>query len=293
MKLTVIIASYRMQREIPRTLMSSLPPCQLGVADLDYEIIVVDNGSPEPLVLPETESSRANVKLIRVPTESAEPTPVKCMNEAVLDHASGEYVLICVDGARIFSPYLVRRTVDVLDRHPNAFTFVASRHLGSECQMEAVTKGYDQEVEDSLLDSVDWKTDLDALWGISVWAGCHERNNFLQQNESNAIGFSRMLWDELGGYNQGFKKPGGGLCNLELFSRAMNRPNALNVLLLGEATFHQFHGGAATSKTDYFQEGLEEHIQATGQPYTRQRFEFLADAGANYARVQKIGKYLK
>ena len=41
------------------------------------------------------------------------------------------------------------------------------------------------------------------------------------------------------------------------------------------------------------QEGLEEHIQATGQPYTRQRFEFLADAGANYARVQKIGKYLK
>lgn len=293
MKLSVIIVSYRMQRELPRTLLSSLPPCQLDVEDVDYEVIVIDNGSPEPLELPGTYLLHTNVKLIRIPTEVAEPSPVKCINKAVGDHASGEYLLICIDGARIFSPYLIRRTVDVLDQYPTAFTFVASRHLGSEVQMAAATKGYDQTVEDRLLSSVDWETDLDTLWGISVWAGAHNRSNFLDQNESNAIGFHRLLWDSLGGYNEGFKRPGGGLCNLELFSRATNRPNALSILLLGEATFHQFHGGAATSSAGYFVESLEEHIQATGQPYMRPRREFLTDIGANYGRFKKIKRYLQ
>ena len=293
MKLSVIIVAYRMQRELPRTLLSSLPPCQLDVEDLDYEIIVIDNGSPEPLELPEAYSLQANVKLIRVPTEVAEPTPVKCINEAVNHHASGEYLVICIDGARILSPYLIRRTVDALDRYPKAFTFVASRHLGSEKQMAAVTKGYDQNVEDYLLSSVDWKADLDTLWDISVWAGCHRPNSFLRQNESNAIGFNRVLWGSLGGYNEGFKSPGGGLCNLEFFYRATTRLNALNILLLGEATFHQVHGGAATSNGSYFGDSLEEHIQVTGQPYKFPSFEFLTDTGANYGRFQKIGKYLQ
>ena len=293
MKLSVIIVSYHMQRELPRTLLSSLPPSQLEVEDVDYEVIVIDNGSPEPLKLPDTYLLHSNVKLIRIPTDVAEPSPVKCINQAVSDHASGEHLLICIDGARILSPYLIRRTVDVLDRYPTAFTFVASRHLGSEVQMAAATKGYDQNVEDRLLSSVDWETDLDALWGISVWAGAHSNDNFSYQTESNAIGFSRLLWDSLGGYNEDFKRPGGGLCNLELFARATNRPSALNILLLGEATFHQFHGGAATSGRGYFGGSLDEHIQATGQPYVIPRYEFLTDTGANYGRFQKIREYLQ
>ena len=49
-KLSIIVATYRMQREAPRTIRSLLPPLQRCVDDLDYEIIVVDNGSPELLV---------------------------------------------------------------------------------------------------------------------------------------------------------------------------------------------------------------------------------------------------
>ena len=48
-KLSIVVATYRMQREAPRTIASLLPPRQRGVDGLDYEIIVVDNGSPEPL----------------------------------------------------------------------------------------------------------------------------------------------------------------------------------------------------------------------------------------------------
>ena len=50
-KLSIIVATYRMQREAPRTIRSLLPPLQRCVDDLDYEIIVVDNGSPELLDL--------------------------------------------------------------------------------------------------------------------------------------------------------------------------------------------------------------------------------------------------
>ena len=50
-KLSIIVATYNMQREAPRTILSLLPPLQQCVDDVDYEIIVVDNGSPEPLGL--------------------------------------------------------------------------------------------------------------------------------------------------------------------------------------------------------------------------------------------------
>ena len=81
--------------------------------------------------------------------------------------------MICIDCARLGISYLVRRTVDILVRHPDAFTFVASRHLGPKLQKLAIEEGYNQAVEDELLEAVSWKTDLDSLYAVSVWAGAH------------------------------------------------------------------------------------------------------------------------
>ena len=63
--------------------------------------------------------------------------------------------MVCIDGARLASSHLVCRTIDILARHPHAFTFVASRHLGSKPQMQSVREGYDQVAEDKLLLSLD------------------------------------------------------------------------------------------------------------------------------------------
>ena len=49
MKLSVILISYDMAREIPRTLQSLSRGYQQGALDLAYEVLLVDNGSPEPL----------------------------------------------------------------------------------------------------------------------------------------------------------------------------------------------------------------------------------------------------
>ena len=47
-RMSSVVATYMMQREAPRTILSFLPPLQRHVDDLDYEIVVVDNGTPEP-----------------------------------------------------------------------------------------------------------------------------------------------------------------------------------------------------------------------------------------------------
>ena len=292
-RLSIVVATYRMQREVPRTILSLLPPRQRHVDDLDYEIIVIDNGSPEPLVLGDVAAKAPRpVRLVQVARERASVAPVRCINDAVREHTTGESLMICIDGARLASSHLVRRTIDILDRHPRAFTFVGSRHLGPKPQMQSVKEGYDQAVEDGLLDSVAWKADLDELYTISVWAGAHDRRNHLLQNESNAFAMNRPLWESVGGYNEGFSRPGGGLCNLEIFSRYVNRGRGLNVLLYGEATFHQVHNGAATSHDGYFGTSLPEHTEVTGRSYVRPSFPFLADLGERYSRMQAVGRFL-
>lgn len=292
-RLSIIICAYQMQREAPRTLFSFLPPLQKGVDGVDYEIIVVDNGSPQALTLGDAQRRASRpVRLVRVPAEDARASPVAAINAAVLEQAAGEWLMICIDGARLASSHLVRRTVDLLARHPQAFTFVGSRHLGPKPQMQSVREGYDQAAEDALLDATPWREDLDQLFAISVWAGAHKDGNPLLQNESNAFAMSKESWQAVGGYDERFVRPGGGLCNLELFSRHVRKPNALNVLLLGEATFHQVHNGAATSHDGYFNESLAEHTRVTGRDYSWPQYPFLADLGERYGRMEKVGQFL-
>ena len=292
-RMSIVVAAYMMQREAPRTILSLLPPLQRSVDDLDYEIVVVDNGSPEPLDIGDIAvGAPRTVRLVRVTPDRASASPASCINTAVREHSTGELLMICIDGARMASSHLVRRTIDVLDRHPCGFTFVGGRHLGPKPQMQSVKEGYGQAVEDKLLDSVAWKLDLDELYAISVWAGAHDRQNLLLQNESNAFAMNRATWERVGGYNQKFSRPGGGLCNLEIFSRYVNRGKGLNVLLYGEATFHQVHNGAATSHDGYFDASLHEYSRVTGRSYRRPSFPFLADLGERYNRIQAVGRYL-
>src|SRR5262249_23518199 len=44
--LSVVVVSYEMARELPRTVRSLSPGYQRGIDAADYEVIVVDNGTP-------------------------------------------------------------------------------------------------------------------------------------------------------------------------------------------------------------------------------------------------------
>jgi hypothetical protein len=108
--------------------------------------------------------------------------------------------------------------------------------------------GYDQVVEDELLARSGWEDDGYRLFEISTPAGSSGRGLFGPMGESSSLFCSYTMWQELGGLDERFALPGGGLVNHDLYRRACALPEVDLIVLLGEGTFHQYHGGAATSR---------------------------------------------
>jgi cephalosporin hydroxylase len=78
----------------------------------------------------------------------------------------------------------------------------------------------------------------------------------------------RKLWHALGGLDDNFKEPGGGFVNLDLWERAVALSNQQPWMILGEGTFHQVHGGAATSgSVDDRAKMHDEYVRIKGRQY--------------------------
>jgi glycosyltransferase involved in cell wall biosynthesis len=266
--LSVIVVSYNMSRELPRTIRSLGPGLQRDIAAEDYEIIVVDNGSPTPPTAAEVEAAAPNAQLI-VMGEGASPSPVVAINRA-LAAARGELIGVFVDGARMASPRVLAGALDAARIHATPAIALLSFHLGREQQQRSVLTGYDQAAEDRLLAGADWETDPYRLFDISVLAESSASGWFTAPGETNALFLKRDDWRALGGYDVAFQQPGGGLANHDIWARACAGRDVAICLLLGEATFHQVHGGVATnspvSRWDSFH---DEYVRIRGHAYER------------------------
>lgn len=290
MDLSVVIATYEMRREAPRTIRSALAPLQAKISGIEYEICVIDNGSPNGSAsFDDIEFGSVPLHHICVPPDEASPSPAPEINRVVSERATGEYVLVCIDGARMLSKQLIGRAFRTVSKVPHAAAFAQTRHLGSIKQSKAVLQGYDQDAEDELLASCNWQEDLDALFDISVYGGCHDLRWRILQYETGAIAMSRSDWIELGGFDEGFARPGGGLCNIEFFRRMVDHPNMVPILLAGEATFHQFHGGAATSNKNYAADSRSEYKKVTGTELARNEIRYLVDFDTEQERIERSG----
>ncbi len=144
-------------------------------------------------------------------------------------------------------------------------------HLGSHRHMDAAETGYDQAAEDDLLAGVPWQDDGYELFSISTLAGSSIWGWFEPLAESSALFMRKELWQELGGLDEQFALPGGGLVNHDLYRRALAVSRARLVVLLGEGTFHQFHGGAATSRRFDFEEMQADYVTLRGRRYRAPR----------------------
>jgi hypothetical protein len=83
----------------------------------------------------------------------------------------------------------------------------------------------------------------------------------------------RDMWTELGGLDERFELPGGGALNHDLFRRACALEGSRLVILLGEGTFHQIHGGALTSRTYPREWALTEYEALRGAPLEAPLFD--------------------
>ena len=244
MELSVVVVSYNMARELPRTLRTLSPSMQHGIAADDYEVIVVDNGSTFPFH--EAECRHWLPNLIIHHMENPTLSPVPAVNKG-LEMACGRLIGVFLDGARMSSPGMFSTALMASRLHERPVIGTLAFHLGSKVQMESVREGYNQAVEDALLGSVGWEEDGYRLFGASVFAGSSANGWFVLPAETNALFLTAPHWRELGGYDAAFVTPGGGLANLDIWARVCADQRSLVIMLLGEATFHQVHGGIATN----------------------------------------------
>lgn len=271
--LSIIAIFHDMRREAARTLTTLCTPYQRGVPAAACEVIAVDNGSREPLRREDIDAVSPGIAYRQEPP--GDPSPCAAINRAVAA-ASGEFVMVCIDGARMLSPGVVRHALAALERHARPFVYTLGMHLGPKPQNESMLEGYDREVEDALLAQTPWQDDGYRLFGISSLAYSSGQGFFGQLSESNCFAMRRDDFLALGGMDERFTSAGGGLVNLDFFNRAHLLPEVAPVMLLGEATFHQFHGGVATN------------VPPAAHPWQRMAAEYRGIRGCDY--VARAGR---
>jgi glycosyltransferase involved in cell wall biosynthesis len=242
-KISVVVVVHNMAREAPRTLYSLSAKCQKEIDPKDYEVVVVDNGSMPAFDPDFIKSLAGNFHLIRI--DPAPLSPAHAVNVG-LAAARGEIIGVMIDGARIVTPGLLHFAAHGARLYKRAIVTALGWYLGYDYQPWSILAGHDEAHEDALLESIKWPQDGYRLFEIATMDGPSEDGWLAPLNESGALFLSRESWNLLGGMDERFDLPGGGLVNLDTFCRALEWPDAQLVILIGEGTFHQAHGGVAS-----------------------------------------------
>ena len=243
--LSIVVIFHNMRREARRSLHSLSTAYQRGVHAEQYEVIAVDNGSSQPLDGDLVKTQGPNFRYHFHATDSL--SPAEAVNLGV-EMARGEFVAVIVDGARMASPGLVKTTLQALAMYREPVVGALAWHLGPDVQNASMLEGYNQQVEDELLESIEWPADGYRLFEIAVLAQSSAMG-FLggMPGELSWLCLRRVTFQRVGGFRPAFRSKGGGLVNQDIRNRLMMREGITPLMLLGEGVFHQFHGGVATN----------------------------------------------
>lgn len=246
--LSIVVVAFNMARELPRTISSLSPSYQKNVHEIDYEIIVVDNGSDQPISESVLKKASQNVRLIKM--ENPSRSPAAAINRGLAE-AKGEVIGVMIDGARLVTPGFVHFCFHGAKLYPKSVVATLGWYLGYDIQRFSMRAGYDKKAEDALLKKINWPNDGYRLFEIATPDDSSWNGWLAPIAESNGLFLNRETWDEMNGADERFDQVGGGLLNLDTFSRAMNLPGSELVIPLSEGTFHQLHGGISTNTTDF------------------------------------------
>lgn len=275
-RLSVIIVVFDMQRAAPRAVQSLLTSYQQGIAGDDYEVIIVENGSPQPLNAERLTGLGPNVRYFYL--ENPPPSPAYAINYGVRQ-ARGEILCVMVDGAHMLTPGVLAYGLDLFSSLVNPVVMTPAFFLGPGPQMQTIYEGYDEAAEDALLESINWPEDGYQLFSIGVPYRIDENPEtrpklfwFVRLFESNCLFVRRQAFETVGGCNEQFDLPGGGLLLPDLCRQLSRLDDSVMVQLLGEASFHQVHGGISTNTTKQRQREkwdsyLRQYEQIRGEPY--------------------------
>ena len=242
--LSVVVNFFNNRREARNSLFSLTRGYQIDSGNIPYEVIAIDNGSTEPLSEADVRSFGSEFHYRYVPTRSV--SPVEAINEAARA-AAGDRLMILIDGAHIVTPRVLRLVYETFERFRAPFIATVPFQLGPMKQNFSVQAGYNQQVEDELLGRSGWRDNGYRLYSAAASFADEGGGWYGQLFESGCFAMRKADYLAMGGFDERFQSPGGGLCNLDIFQRALERPELEYVVLLGEGTFHQVHGGVSTS----------------------------------------------
>ncbi len=297
MKLSIIVVAFDMARELPRTLQSLMPDYQLDGNSTDYEVLVVDNGSPEPV--PEASIRQCGPQFKPHYLNNPPSSPAYALNYGAA-RATGDIVGFVVDGAHLLTPGLLRKTTACFRAMTDAVVITRYFYLGPGPQNETILEGYNQAEEDRLLQNIDWPRAGYRLFEIGtplVYKDFPNYTWFYRPLESNCLFMPRDTFLTMGGADERFDLPGGGFMNIDLFKRACDWPDSRPVMLIGEGSFHQVHGGTTTNVTPAEQTRrvatyLEQYraIHGCDLQASKRRLSYFGDIPTPAADLQRFNK---
>jgi hypothetical protein len=258
-----------MAEQAKKTMHSLNCEYQLGVSAADYEVIVVENSSSNNLSEADVKACGENFHYIR--RQEALPTPVFAINHGA-SKATGTHICVMIDGARLVSPGIVNYMLAAARLAKNPVIAAPGYHLGPKLQRISIQEGYCPAEENRLLSSIQWPLDGYRLFEISCLSGTSRGGFFKPMGESNCICVSKAMFDQLKGFDEKFTETGGGQVNLDFYKRAVEVADSSLIVLLGEGSFHQLHGGITTdaqgshrrqSMLDHF----AQYVELRGAPY--------------------------
>jgi len=244
--LSIIVVAYRMPEQLENTLFTLSSAYQQNVSPDDYEVIVVENSSDRNFDPEKISHYGSNFRYVC--RDEAGKTPVHALNAGIA-LARGDLLGIMIDGAHMVTLRIVEHVLACSRAHPNCLIGVPVHHLGPEEQHQSTRNGYNIQVQNQLLDSVNWREDGYELMGISVWCSAHSRGYMHPISESNCFFAPRANLELIGGADTRFDFEGGGAINLHMYRALGLLPGSTYILLMGEASFHQFHGGVTSNET--------------------------------------------
>jgi cephalosporin hydroxylase len=243
--LSVVVVVYNMRREAARTLHALSRAYQQQVDDLDYEVIVVENGSAPEQRLGEdfVRSFGPEFRYLDL-GEQADPSPTKALNIGIRQSV-GTSLALMIDGAHVVTPGVLHYGMAGLVTYGPAVVSTRQWYLGPGQQGDAMRDGYDEPYEDELFAKIAWPSDGYRLFEIGHFIG--DGDWFDGTWESNCLFVPRKLLEQVGGFDEGFAMAGGGYTNLELYERLASSPDVQVASIIGEGSFHQLHGGTTTN----------------------------------------------